>query len=89
MLYVSDGRKTRTNSTFLMPGCALINIIPNDIAFPKPSLESDLRAEPVSLRITNYYLPHFLLSWIKIIQFQFISKYIIVLGPRVREEAFP
>lgn len=88
MLYVSKGRKTLTNSTLLMPGSALVNIIPNDITFPKPSLESDLRAEPVSLRITNYCLPHFLLSWIKIIQLQFISKYIIVLGPRVKEEAF-
>lgn len=82
-------KKLLTNSTFLMPGSGLINIIPNDITFPKNSLESDLRAEPLSLRITNYCLLHFLLSWIKIIHLQFISKYMIVLGPRVKEEAFP
>lgn len=44
MLYVSEGGKKRkllTNSTFLKPGRALINIIPNDITFPKNSLESE------------------------------------------------
>lgn len=49
-------KTTSTNSKFLVPGSAPINIIPNDITFPKTSLESDLRAAPLSLRITNYCL---------------------------------
>lgn len=89
MLYVSEGKKkkktTSTNSKFLIPGRAPMNIIPNDITFPKTSLESDLRAAPLSLRITNYCLLHFLLSWIKIIHLQFISRYIRVLWPRGKE----
>lgn len=80
-----EKKKLLTHSTFLMPGSALINIIPNDITFPENSLESDLRAEPLSLRITNYCLSHFLLSWIKIIHLQLISRSIIVRGPRGKE----
>lgn len=33
-------KKTSTSSKFLIPGSALINIIPNDITFPQKSLES-------------------------------------------------
>ena len=87
-MFLKEKKKTSTNSKFLIPGSALINIIPNDITFPKKSLERDLRAAPLSLRITNYCLSHFLLSWIKSIHLKFISKYRIVLGPRVKE-AFP
>ena len=78
-------KKTSTNPKFLIPGSALINIIPNDITFPQKSLENDLRAAPFCLRITNSCLSQFLLSRIKIIHLQFISKYLIGLGPRKKK----
>lgn len=73
-------KKKKTATKFLILGSALINIIPNDITFPQKSLERDLRAAPLCLRITNYCLSQFLLSGIKI-----ISKYRIGLGPRKKQ----
>lgn len=87
-MFLRKKKNTCTNSKFLIPGSAPMNIIPNDITFPKTSLESDLGAALLSLRITNYCLLLFLLSWIKIIPLQFISRFIRVLWPRINE-AFP
>lgn len=78
-------KKTSTNPKFLIPGSVLINIIPNDITFPQKCLERDLRTAPFFLRMTNYCLSQFLLSRIRIIHLQFISKYMIGLGPRKKK----
>ena len=87
ILHVSEEKKkkTSTNPKFLIPGSVLINIIPNDIAFPQKCLERDLRTAPFCLRITNYCLSQFLRSRIRIIHLQFISKYMIGLGPRKKK----
>lgn len=84
-MFPKEKKKTSTNTKFLILGSALINIIPNDITFPQKSLERDLRAAPLCLRITNYCLSQFLLSGIKIIHLQFIRKYRIGLGPRKKQ----
>lgn len=87
ILHVSEEKKkkTSTNPKFLIPGSVLINIIPNDIAFRQKCLERDLRTAPFCLRITNYCLSQFLRSRIRIIHLQFISKYMIGLGPRKKK----